>query len=708
MNLVTRRTARAAKALAISSLITLMTASFPSVTLASSLKSQTQEPAATQQSQPAAQGGVLAQSQEKPAPQTPPTPPKQVTPSNQERKEKQEETGGQNPNIQTEREKHNIPAPGANPSVPAPSAPGAGQSQQSSQDQGQSAITKPLAQSPEVGHERIGVNLNQVESLRLAEAIQLALQNNLDIENLRQGVQVAQYNLFAAKGFYDMVSGSSVNYRSQTFPVSSIFAGGGNTGAVTQHILTYNFTDSKQIQQTGGSFLIEFDNNRVSTSSAAATLTPTYTPTLQLTFNQPLLRNRKIDINRRNLLLLKRSLDLSDSQFRQRVIEIINQVQDAYWELVFAIKNDQIARKAVELARKQLEDNRKMVEAGTLAPIELRSNEAQLEANKGQVIAALQTITTDENALKVLLLKDPRDKLWNSVIDPVDQPVLGQPVFSVDEATSLALKNRPELEQQKLQQQQNQINVDFFRNQTKPQLDFVGIYNTTGQAGTPTSVANRTTGGPPDQLTLDIIKNVNRSLVNQGLNPFNPVFTPAVTTLIVPDQFIGGYGQSLRQLFSFNYQTWQVGVVFSFPWHNRTAEGNLGSSLAVGRQLDAQYRSLVQQIGVQVRNALQAVDAAWRRYQAAEANTAAARAQYEGEQEKFRAGLSQNFLVLQRQNELAVAEGSQARAQVDYNKALADLQHVTGITLVSNNVTIPPSADTSKPGVTGPSTRTSN
>src|SRR5262249_13831566 len=351
--------------------------------------------------------------------------------------------------------------------------------------------------------------------------------------------------------------------------------------------------------------------------------------------------------------------------------------QDAYWELVFAIKNDQIARKAVELARKQLEDNRKMVDAGTLAPIELRSNEAQLEANKGQVIAALQTITTDENNLKALLLKDPKAKLWNSVIDPVDQPVLGQPTFSVEDATNLALKNRPELEQMRLQQQQNQVNVDFFKNQTKPQLDFVGIYNITGLAGTPTQVAERTTGGPPDQLTLDFIKNLNRSLVNQGLHTFNPVFAPATTQLIVPNQFIGGYGQSLRSLFSFNYQTWQVGVVFSFPWRNRTAEGNLGSALAVGRQLDAQYRSQVQQISVQVRNALQAVEAAWRRYQAAEANTLAARAQYEGEQEKFRAGLSQNFLVLQRQNELAIAEGSQARAQIDYNKALADLQHVT-------------------------------
>jgi HAE1 family hydrophobic/amphiphilic exporter-1 len=582
----------------------------------------------------------------------------------------------------------------------------AGQPAAGAQDQ--SAITKPLAQSPEVGHERVGVNLNQVESLRLAEAIQLALQNNLDIENFRQSVQIAQYNLFAAKGFYDMVSGSTINYRSQTNPVSSLFAGGGTTGAVTSHSINYNFNTSKQIQQTGGNFLVEFDNNRTSTSSAASTLTPTYSPLLQLTFTQPLMRNFKIDPNRRTLQVLKKQLDQSDSAFRQRVIEIINAVQDAYWELVFAIKNDAIARKAVELARKQLEDNRKMVEAGTLAPIELRSNEAQLEANKGNVIAALQTITTDENALKQLMLKDPKDRLWNSVIDPVDKPVLGQPVFSVDEGTTLALKNRPELEQLRLLQQQAGINVQFWKNQTKPQLDFFGIYNTVGLAGTPTPFALRTTGGPPDQLTLDIIKNLNKSLVNQGLNPFEPTFTPLVTQSTVPGVFNGGYGQALRNLFSFNYQTWQVGVVFSFPWHNHTAEGNLGSTLAQSRQLDAQYRSQVQSIAVQVRNQLQVVDAAWRRYQAALAGKMAANAQYEGELEKFRAGLSTNFVLLQRQNDLAVAEGTEARAQIDYNKALADLQHVTGITLVSNNVQVPPSADTSKPGVTGPSTRVSN
>jgi len=581
----------------------------------------------------------------------------------------------------------------------------AGAQLDASAGQGKSVFTQPIAQSPEVGHERVGVSLNQVESLRLAEAIQLALQNNLDIEGFRETVQIAQYNLFAANGFYDIVTGSRINYGSQSTPVSSLFGGGGTSGSVTARSLNLNFSESKQIRQTGGSILLEFDNNRTSTSSAASTLTPTYTPVLQLTFTQPVMRNRKIDANRRSLMVLKRSLDLSDSQFRQRVIEIINAVQDAYWELVFAKENDGIARNAVELAHKQLEDNRKMVEAGVLASIELRSNEAQLEANKGQVIAALQAITTDENMLKALMLKDPKDRMWNSVIEPVDKPILGQPTFSLEDAIAMALKNRPELEQMRLQQQQNDANVDFFKNQTKPQLDFVGIYNTQGLAGTPILVE---TGGPPAPLILEFLKHLNKGLVAEGLAPFKPSFPPATLTSQIGDQFSGGYGQALRNLFSSSFQSWQVGLVFSFPLHNRTAAGNLGSSLAQGRLLDSQYRNLVQIIGVQVRNELQAVDAACRRYQAAHANTLAASAQYEGEKEKFLAALSQNYLVLQRQNDLVVAQGSEARAQIDYNKALADLQHVTGITLISNNIQVMPSADTSKIGVMGPTAKSAN
>jgi HAE1 family hydrophobic/amphiphilic exporter-1 len=367
------------------------------------------------------------------------------------------------------------------------------------------------------------------------------------------------------------------------------------------------------------------------------------------------MRNFSIDSSRRSIQIAKKSLDLSDSQFRQRVIEVINSVQRAYWDLVFAIRNEQIARDTVEVTRVQLENNRKMVEAGTLAPIELRSTEAALEQRKGDVVIALQNITTAENVLKGLLLKDPNDRVWTAVIQPTDEPQLGQSTFQLQEATGLALKNRPELDQMRLQTEQKNIDIAFFKNQLKPQVDFIGQYTNTGLAGTPTT-ALRPDGTPVAEEIPDILK--------------------------------GGYFQSLKNLFGQDFRTYEVGVRLSFPWRNRTAEGNLGRTLAEARQLDARQRQLVQSIQIDVRNALQAVETAEQRFEAARAAAIAADAQYKGELERFRAGLSSNFLVLERQTDLSTARGQEVRALTDYNKALADLQRVTGMTLVNNNVQV--------------------
>ncbi len=364
------------------------------------------------------------------------------------------------------------------------------------QNPAQNPITQPLALSPEVTHQRVGIRDGEVQALALQDAITMALQNNLDIEQFRQGVQIAERNLFALRGVYDILSTSDVNYRSQTIPIASIFGGGGSTGSLTQRTITYNFTTSQFVERTGGYWEADFNNNRVVTSSTAALLSTQFNPTLTLQVTQPLLRNFKIDQNRRTIRIAKKALDLSDSQFRQRVIEIINSAQRAYWDLVYAIRNEQIARESVELARTQLENNRKMVEAGTLAPIELRSTEAQLETAKGNVIVALQGITTAENALKVLLLKDSGDKIWSSAITPTDQPQTTNPAFDLDEATRLALKNRPELDQIRLQTEQKNIDIVYYKSQTKPQIDFVGSYGDIGLAGTPSSVVSNTTGQP--------------------------------------------------------------------------------------------------------------------------------------------------------------------------------------------------------------------
>ena len=190
----------------------------------------------------------------------------------------------------------------------------------------------------------------------------MALQNNLDIEQFRQGVQIAERNLYSFKGVYDILSTADINYRSTTQPIVSIFGGGGSDFGADAEVINYNFTTSQFVERTGGYWEADFNNSRTVTSSTASLLTTQYTPTLTLQFTQPLMRNFGIDANRRLIQIAKRSLDLSDSQFRQRVIEIISSVQRAYWDLVFAILNEKIARESVELAkhpaRQQSQDGR--------------------------------------------------------------------------------------------------------------------------------------------------------------------------------------------------------------------------------------------------------------------------------------------------------------------------------------------------------------
>lgn len=526
----------------------------------------------------------------------------------------------------------------------------------------QNPITQPLALSPDVPDTRVGVQAGQVQSLGMQDAITLALQNNLDIEQFRQGVQISERSLYSLKGVYDILSTSDLNYRQQTQPIVSIFGGGDLTSSsLTQKTFNYNFTTSQFVQKGGGYWEADLTNSRSVTNSTSNLLTTQYTSSLIMNYTQPLMRNFSIDANRRSIQIAQKSLDLTDSQFRQRVIEIINSVQRAYWDLVYAIRNEKIARDSVELARTQLDNNRKMVDAGTLAPIELRSTEAQLESAKGNVILALQGLTTAENALKVLLLKDPNDKIWSSAIAPTDQPLSNQTTFDLDEATRLALKNRPELDQIRIQTEQKSIDIKYYTNQMKPQVDLVGNYGNVGLAGTPSTVVDPNTG---------------QVLGNRVLPRFN-----------------GGYFQALNNLFGQDFRSYQFGIHFSFPWRNRTAEGNLGRALAESRQLDARQRQLVELVQVDVRNALQAVVASKQRLEAAQAGELAANAQYNGELERYRAGLSTNFVVLQRLTDLSVARGTTVRALTDYNKALADLQRFTGMTLVSNNVQISALAD---------------
>jgi outer membrane protein len=528
---------------------------------------------------------------------------------------------------------------------------------------------------------RVGVDESRPLALTLFDAVRMALEHNQDIEVERLNVRQAEYDLFAARGATDIALGVSSFFEHKTIPVGSVLSGGLN-GSVTTKNLNYDFS-AQQLLPTGAQWSAALTNSRGDSNSQFVSLNPQYSTALNIQIRQPVLRNFSIDDSRRRIRIASKALDLSDSQFRQRAIEIIARVQRSYWDLVFALRDVQIQRESVDLATTQLERNKRMVNEGTLAPIELVSVETELEKRNENVLTAIETVTRAENALKQLILGERESSVWNQPIIPTESPDLRPVAYALSDAVTAAFANRPELAQNNLKQEVNKIDLKYFESQTKPQVDLIAGYTSTGLSGTPVPL----TSSPFNTTTTLLLQQVN---VLSQLAGIPGVVAPPNSVL--PDFLIGGYGQSLNNLFSNDFRTFRVGLAFSFPVRNRTAEGQLGRSLAEGRKLTAQRKTLEQSIEVEVRNAVQAVEIGRLRVDTARASREAAEKQSESEQRRFQAGLSTTYFVLERQNNLSAAQGRELKAMTDYSKAVSELQRVMGTTLTSANVQVTSSA----------------
>jgi HAE1 family hydrophobic/amphiphilic exporter-1 len=537
-----------------------------------------------------------------------------------------------------------------------------------------------VAQKPEQKAEltRVGVDKAKRISLTLRDALTMALENNRDIEVERLNVQMTDFDLAASRGFYDPALTASIFYDRRNTPVANPLAGGQNGGLLTDNV-TGNMSLSQRLQHQGGLLQATFNNDRATTQNVFNAINPQFTSSLNISYTQPLWRNRVTDQGRRQILINKKKLDISDAQFRQRAIEIISQVQRAYWDLVFARRDYEIKSESVDLARTQLKHNERLVEAGSLAPADIISARVELERRNDESEATIDAIQRAENSLKSLMLQPVNSEEWQSELVPVETPQIDSTSqMPLPDAVRLAFQNRPEMEQYRLKGELNKIDLDFFRNQTKPQIDFVVNYGTVGVAGDPRREANFFT-----QSNLLLTQRVNdlSRLAGLPLLPVNDA-TP------LPAFIIGGNGQSLANLFKNDFRTWRVGLNINLPIRNRTALAQLGRAAAEGKQIDVQKQKLEQNIEVEVRNALQAVETSRRRVEAARNSRINAELQYQSEERKFDAGQSTNFFVLDRQNALSAARGRELKALTDYTKAVAELQRVMSTTLSSNNVSV--------------------
>jgi outer membrane protein TolC len=301
----------------------------------------------------------------------------------------------------------------------------------------------------------------------------------------------------------------------------------------------------------------------------------------------------------------------------------------------------------------------------------------EVERRTDEAEAAIEAIQRAENGLKALLLQPSNGEMWQAEIEPTEMPQIDvTSQVPLPDAIKLAFQNRPELEQYRLRTDLNKIDVDFYRDQTKPQIDFFANYRSTGLAG-----SVRTEENPLFAGNAQLYARINQLSTLAGLPPL-----PISSGGGIPDVFLGTYGQSLLNVFKNDFRTWRVGLNISMPFRNRTAQAQYGRALAEGRQIDVQRQKMEQQVEVEVRNALQAVETSKRRVEAAKNSRINAELQYQSEARKFDAGQSTNFLVLDRQNALSSARGRELKALTDYTKATAELQRALSTTLTSNSI----------------------
>jgi outer membrane protein TolC len=331
-------------------------------------------------------------------------------------------------------------------------------------------------------------------------------------------------------------------------------------------------------------------------------------------------------------------------------------------------------------ARKQLEHNRRLVNEGLLAPIDVVAAEAQISGFEQSVYSALDDVGRAENNLKNLVAENREAPIWRSAIVPSESVELAPPQVALEDAMQSALKSRPELSSSDVAREINEIEQRFAREQTRPQVDLVASYSMVGLAGSQTS----STGTNP--LTAQNAQIRQRINELSGIVGLEPLPEPPVQQL--PGELVGGEAQSLANIALNRFTNFRAGVTINLPFRNTTAKAQYGRTLVDAERIRTQREQLEQLIQVDVRNALQQVRTSESRLRAAASARSASEQQYASEQRKLDAGQSTVFLVLERQTQLATARGNELRAQTELNKAIAEFQRATGNALEQNRVEI--------------------
>lgn len=474
-----------------------------------------------------------------------------------------------------------------------------------------------------------------LRELSLEESVQLALEQNLDIQVSRLEPQSVDLQVAGFRNTYRPVLSTTFGQRDVVNPPTSQLNGG---TSVNNDTLTYNFGVNQSVPWGGGTYTVGWNNSRLSTNNLFANFNPSYQTTLTASYTQPLIRGFRVDNTRQQLEVAQINRDISDESVRATVTQTVANVRNAYWDLVFARSAVDVARRALDLAERLVQDNQARVEVGTLAPLDIVQAQAEAATRRQTLAAAEATASTADLALKRFLVSGTEDPLWRQEIVPVDVPSLEPPPTDVEAAVRRAIAERTDIATSRKGLESTDVNIRFFKNQSLPALDLTASYGAQGLGGT--------------------------QFIRQGSGLGSTVIGT------IP----GGYTDALSLLFDRTFPTWNVAVTMSYPLFGNQAEAQYARARLQRQQAQTRLRALEVQIAAEVSNAAFTVQSNLRRVEAASAARELAQKRLEAEQSRFEVGLTTNFFVVQAQRDLRDAENTELRALADYRKSLVTFE----------------------------------
>ncbi|MDH3283402.1 MAG: TolC family protein [Acidobacteriota bacterium] len=512
--------------------------------------------------------------------------------------------------------------------------------------------------------------------LSLADAVARALERNLDIAVARLDPVSAREDVTVADSVFDSDLTFNVSNTDTTSEPTSIFS----VQSQTSRLASAEFTDPSR----GGGAL----NASFSHSQTEATFPPgaegffrlipeNFTTSVSLSYRQPLLRNFGLSINKTQVEQARNNLAISEHQFQDRINQLVQDVESAYWDLVGALRQLEVSRESLSLAEDFLDQTKVKVDVGTLPPIEITTAEAEVASREEDVIVTENSVGDAEDRLRALLRFAESSPDWFRPILPSDDPGFQQVDVDLEGAIEKALERRSIVLEAALALTNAELTERFQRNQRKPDLSLSSTFSVTGNSFETVPVASIAPGGT-------VFFDENGFLYQQG----DPRLTAPDSISVTLEQELLGRGASFSELVDSDNTDFTVAMNLTIPIKNRRAKAEHARSKIAIEQARLRLDSARQTVRVEVRQSVREVETTARRVASARVNVELQRRKLDAEEKRYENGLSTAFQVLEFQNDLQQAGSREIAAIIDYNKALARLARVQGILIGERNIRI--------------------